>query len=357
MLYIGLVNGLYDVDFVNAQGTCAIYSTFVTGDNFGATQANGIQTTLGQTNMITTCVDDDSADAATMQSTTDPYPADTVSLSTTLQGELRRLRYVVKKLTGWTQWYAHSEAFVFPNAFRFSSVGPHAIGGTTSADQRLRLLGSFTGSAETRGVSIEGTLTGVASGGLYGLSITPVLAEAGSGVHGTIAGLYVAPTITNAAATATLGATVYLGGTTFGAGTTDGASLYVAGPTVGATTNYAVLVAAGMTRLDGELELGGHAARSGTAGSNKLNIFDGTAPTGTLATGISLYSTTGELRVMDSGGTATLLSPHDRQTGEWIFLSKNTRTGRVLRIDMERLMRALNAQFGGGYIREYVEAH
>ena len=61
------------------------------------------------------CIDDDSVDAATMQSTTDPYPADTVSLSTTLQGELRRLRYVVKKLTGWTQWYAHSEAFIFPS--------------------------------------------------------------------------------------------------------------------------------------------------------------------------------------------------------------------------------------------------
>ena len=135
--------------------------------------------------------------------------------------------------------------------FTTGAVGPHAIGGATSANQRLRLLGSFTGSTETRGVSIEGTLTGVAGGVLYGLSITPTLAEAGSGVHGTIAGLYVAPTVTNAAATATLGATVYLGATTFGAGTTDGASLYIAGPTVGATTNYSLWATGNsLTRLD-----------------------------------------------------------------------------------------------------------
>lgn len=238
--------------------------------------------------------------------------------------------------------------------FSGNVAGPYAIGGATSADQRLRLLGSFTGSVETRGVSLEGTLTGVAGGVLYGMSITPVLAEAGSGVHGTIAGLYVAPSITNAAATATLGATVYLGATTFGAGTTDAASLYILGATVGATTNYAILVASGMTRLDGELELGGHAARSGTAGSNKFNIFDGVAPTGTLSTGISLYSTSGELRVMDSGGTATLLSPHN-ELGEWIFDSLDTTTGRRLRIDMERMMKALNERFGWDFVKEFID--
>jgi hypothetical protein len=58
---------------------------------------------------------------------------------------------------------------------------------------------------------------------------------------------------------------------------------------------------------------------------------------------------------MDAAGNATLQSPHDRDTGEWIFYSKNTITGKVLRIDMERMMKALNKEMQGDFIREYTE--
>lgn len=104
------------------------------------------------------------------------------------------------------------------------------------------------------------------------------------------------------------------------------------------------------------LKLGDQADRATTVGTNIFSIFDGTAPVGTLANGISLYSTAGELRVMDSGGTATLLSPHDKKTGEWIFYSKNTSTGQVLRIDVERMLRTLNSLFGMDFIKDYWEA-
>ena len=99
------------------------------------------------------------------------------------------------------------------------------------------------------------------------------------------------------------------------------------------------------------LQLGGSAARSGTAGTFRLDIFDGTAPTGTLANGISLYSTTGELRVMDAAGNPTLLSPHDKQ-GYWIFESRSGKTGRMFRVQMERLIRHLDTLLGGGYVEE-----
>ena len=105
----------------------------------------------------------------------------------------------------------------------------------------------------------------------------------------------------------------------------------------------------------GNAKIAGTAARATTEGTNHLDIFDGTAPVGTLANGISLYSTAGELRVMDAAGNATLLSPHDDDTNEWIFFSKNTVTGEVIRIDMERLMRRLDKEFGGGFIDEYTE--
>lgn len=103
------------------------------------------------------------------------------------------------------------------------------------------------------------------------------------------------------------------------------------------------------------VQVGGNAARSTTAGTNRVDIFDGTAPVGTLANGISLYSTSGELRVMDAAGNATLLSPHDKETNDWIYFSKNTVTGKVLRIDMERMMKALNKILGGGFVEEYME--
>ena len=45
-----------------------------------------------------------------MQTTVDPYPASVVSLATTGQGEIERIRYVIQRLSGWTQWYAHTEA-------------------------------------------------------------------------------------------------------------------------------------------------------------------------------------------------------------------------------------------------------
>jgi|SRR3990167_4119180 len=49
--------------------------------------------------------DDYSANAAQMQSTADPYPAAAESLATTLAGELERVRYLIKQITGEAQWY------------------------------------------------------------------------------------------------------------------------------------------------------------------------------------------------------------------------------------------------------------
>ena len=43
--------------------------------------------------------------------------------------------------------------------------------------------------------------------------------------------------------------------------------------------------------------------------------------------------------VMNESDQATLISPHDPVTGEYIFLSRNNRTGQVVRINMEQLVR------------------
>jgi hypothetical protein len=105
----------------------------------------------------------------------------------------------------------------------------------------------------------------------------------------------------------------------------------------------------------GTLKLGGTADRATTAGTNQLVLFNGTAPVGTLTNGASFYVTAGEMRVMDAAGNATLLSPHDQTTNEWIYDSQHTPTGKRLRIDVEKLLRFVNDHFGLDCVQDLIE--
>jgi hypothetical protein len=66
----------------------------------------------------------------------------------------------------------------------------------------------------------------------------------------------------------------------------------------------------------------------------------------------SLYSRLGELYVKDGGGIETQISPHDPETGEWIFYSKNIKTGRTIRVNMEKLVRAVEKLTGEKFMIE-----
>jgi hypothetical protein len=104
----------------------------------------------------------------------------------------------------------------------------------------------------------------------------------------------------------------------------------------GTTTNSKVLITE--QGIDINAGVNTPTNRGTTNPTNALNIFDGTAPVGTLTNGITLYSTAG----------ATLLSPHDDE-GNWIHDEINFK-GRKLRVDMERLVLALDKLLGGGYV-------
>jgi hypothetical protein len=97
-------------------------------------------------------------------------------------------------------------------------------------------------------------------------------------------------------------------------------------------------------------KIGGSANRGTTEGTNQLVIFNGTAPVGTLTNGASFYAAAGEMRVMDSGGTSTLLSPHDDEN-YWVFDSEDTETGEKLHIDVEKLLRFVNDHFGLDFVK------
>jgi hypothetical protein len=59
---------------------------------------------------------------------------------------------------------------------------------------------------------------------------------------------------------------------------------------------------------EGNLNIKGSVNRATTIGEGVLNIFDGTAPAGTLANGCSIYSSGGELYAMNAAGKPAILT-------------------------------------------------
>jgi hypothetical protein len=122
---------------------------------------------------------------------------------------------------------------------------------------------------------------------------------------------------------------------------------------VGASGNdwTATLLAMQDTAL---LKVGSTSAHGTTAGTNLISLFNGTAPVGPLANGASFFCASGQMKVIQADGAATDVSPHNPETGEWWFNSKDVH-GRVFRVHVERLMRRLDEMLGGGFIEEFTE--
>ena len=77
----------------------------------------------------------------------------------------------------------------------------------------------------------------------------------------------------------------------------------------------------GMRLTSAGLLVGGTAARGTTAGTAHLDLFNGTAPAGTLTNGVSLYSASGDLKFMNAAGDAFDVGyrniPQNVQTGSY----------------------------------------
>ena len=54
---------------------------------------------------------------------------------------------------------------------------------------------------------------------------------------------------------------------------------------------------------------------------------------------------------MDEGGNETKLGPHN-EDGEWEFYSRNVKTGKVMRVNMERMIKKLEEFTGENFIEE-----
>lgn len=94
-----------------------------------------------------------------------------------------------------------------------------------------------------------------------------------------------------------------------------------------------------------------------TVGSNNYGIvLDGNGAGSDIVFGSNqearIYSSGGRLYADDSAGNQTIISPHDPETGEWIFYSKNVKTGKVVRVDMARLVKAVEKLTGETFMVE-----
>ena len=58
-----------------------------------------------------------------------------------------------------------------------------------------------------------------------------------------------------------------------------------------------------------------------------------------------------EVYVRDEAGNVTKLSPHNKQ-GEWEYFSRNTITGKTVRVNMEEMIKDIEKLTGKKYIKE-----
>ena len=61
-----------------------------------------------------------------------------------------------------------------------------------------------------------------------------------------------------------------------------------------------------------------------------------------------------EIFVSDSNQNVTQISPHNEE-GEWHYFSRNTRTGKVVRVNMEKMIRKLEEITGESFMEEWYE--
>jgi hypothetical protein len=183
----------------------------------------------------------------------------------------------------------------------------------------VEIGGAFQGTIdESAGLYVNPTITGAAGGSTYVARIKGTIVEAGSGTHPIAIGLAVnTPTITNA-----------------GASLTTSATLWVQGAPSGATTNYAVYVDGGTSRFDGELLVGENTSfpsvTKGIAKQRCQMLANGTLISGSYNTTSTAKTATGRYTVTvdaDWSGTVYSVGGSPKSSDDSTFLAYSYAAG------------------------------
>ena len=97
-----------------------------------------------------------------------------------------------------------------------------------------------------------------------------------------------------------------------------------------------------------------------TANGSKVLFFGDNTADPTMATNTAgIYgkdvSGTVEMFAVDEAGNATQLSSHNPETGEWRFYSKNTKTGRIVEVNLEKFFKHYDQVNGTSFFTESCE--
>src|SRR3990167_8035876 len=105
--------------------------------------------------------DDYSTNAAEMQATSAPDPAATESLATTMDGELQRVRYIIKQITGRSQWYIDPAVYVTASGSLIvgdpSLTGVQALDIVLENNKSLRWENAAGTTTSNIGISLDGS--------------------------------------------------------------------------------------------------------------------------------------------------------------------------------------------------------
>ena len=112
----------------------------------------------------------------------------------------------------------------------------------------------------------------------------------------------------------------------------------------------------GSTTANGALDVTGEVMITGSVHvDNNIAIKQAAGDPSTLDGYAHIYAKNdagdAELFVRDEAGNVTKISPHNSQ-GEWEYFSKNTKTGKVFRVNMEKMIRKLEEITGESFIEE-----
>jgi hypothetical protein len=119
---------------------------------------------------------------------------------------------------------------------------------------------------------------------------------------------------------------------------------------ISASSGPAIRIDSGATPQETTFKVEDYTTTMVSASADLLTMDDTNAPP-TPSSAAHMYAKSGEMYVMDTAGNETQISPHG-EDGEWQYFSRNTRTGKVVRIRMEKMIRKLEELTGETFIEE-----
>ena len=228
-----LIASLILPDRAHAVGNCAVFRSWSTGDTVTAADLNASFLQAATTNGTPTCVDDYSTDLAQMRLNTSPGGVGSESLATSLAGELERLRYVVKNVFGWAQWYSLSDIDLgSKNVTTTGTITGAGFGGGTvtvangGTGRTTLTSGSYLKGNGTGQVSLQAAPIPVADGGTGATTLTSGAYLKGAGTSAITAQATPIPVADggSGAATLTSNGILYGNGTSAVQATSQGAA-------------------------------------------------------------------------------------------------------------------------------------